>query len=152
MKGPLREAGHLFRLVGLLVAGVAIFVVVRGMVVPTGFGQYGHYRPGALQDVAARPIAYAGQADCALCHEEVANSRVGSRHEKVHCEACHGPLARHVDSPSDLKPKRPEMTALCVRCHEADAAKPKGFPQVVTKEHSGGEGCGTCHKPHHPKI
>ena len=151
MNGPLREAGHLVRLMVLLVAGMAIFFVVRGMVVPVGFGQYGHYRPGALKDVAARPISYAGSADCGLCHEDVVNSRKGSRHERIHCEACHGPLASHVEKPSEFKPKRPEVTPLCVRCHEADAAKPKGFPQVVSREHSGGEACGTCHKPHHPK-
>jgi hypothetical protein len=151
MTGPFREAGHLVRLVGLLAIGLAIFLIVRAAVVPPGFGQYGHYRPGALKEIAARPINYAGAGDCALCHEDIAKSRQGSRHERIHCEACHGPLARHVDTPSDYKPKLPEVTPLCVRCHEADAAKPKGFPQVATREHSGGEPCGTCHNPHHPK-
>jgi protein-arginine kinase activator protein McsA len=41
---------------------------------------------------------------------------------------------------------------LCVRCHEANIAKPKGFPQVVSAEHSTGVSCDTCHQPHSPAI
>jgi hypothetical protein len=41
---------------------------------------------------------------------------------------------------------------LCARCHEANSAKPKSFPQVATAEHSAGLACQTCHKPHSPKI
>ena len=148
----MRDAGHLVRLVAVLVVGLALFFVVRGMVVPAGFGKYGHYRPGALDDNRARLVAYAGQSDCEACHDEVVVSRKGSRHQKIACEACHGPLARHADKPSEFKPQLPVVTPLCQRCHEADAAKPKWFPQVVTKEHSGGEACNTCHKPHSPKV
>jgi hypothetical protein len=70
----------------------------------------------------------------------------------VACEACHGPLARHAADPLSLKPARPDPIALCGRCHEADPAKPKNFPQVATKDHSGGEACGSCHQPHRPKV
>ena len=42
--------------------------------------------------------------------------------------------------------------ALCRRCHEKDAAKPKGFPQVETVAHSQGMPCNTCHQPHSPHL
>ena len=41
---------------------------------------------------------------------------------------------------------------LCRRCHEKDAAKPAGFPQVATVEHSGGVLCNRCHQPHNPHL
>ena len=44
--------------------------VPRGpdLLVPSDFGVYGFYRAGALNDVKARPIAYAGRAACEECH------------------------------------------------------------------------------------
>ena len=54
--------------------------------------------------------------------------------------------------PSSVVPQLPDTAVLCARCHEANQAKPKSFPQVVTAEHSGGMACNTCHKPHAPKI
>ena len=65
---------------------------------------------------------------------------------------CHGALAKHADDPSTLKPQKPDPAVLCVRCHEADAAKPHSFPQVSSKEHSQGNSCGVCHDPHSPKL
>ena len=147
----LRDAGHLVRLVVVLLAGVLLFLILRNALVPPGFGQYGHYRPGALEDNRNRPVKFAGQTACAMCHDEVVQLRKTGKHAGVSCEACHGPQFQHTEDPTAHKPPRPQVAALCVRCHEADAAKPKRFPQVVSKEHSGGEPCGTCHKPHNPK-
>jgi hypothetical protein len=151
MRKSLRDVEHLIRLVAVIVAGVIVFLLIRRVMVPPGFGQYGHYRPGALEDNRNRPVKFAGHAVCEACHEEVAKVKNTGRHAKVACEACHGPQALHTEDPSANKPKRPDPAALCVRCHEADPAKPKGFPQVVSKEHSGGENCGSCHQPHKPK-
>lgn len=147
-----RDSGHLIRPALVLLAGLALFMVVRGMVVPKDFGKYGHYRPGALDAARAKPVAYAGQETCAMCHEAEAAVRKQGRHAKVACEACHGPLAAHADDPTSLKPKLPDTAVLCARCHEKDAAKPKGFPQVVTAEHSSGMPCNSCHKPHDPHL
>jgi len=44
----------------------------------------------------------------------------------------------------------PDTLVLCARCHEANLAKPKAFPQVVTKDHMGDVPCKTCHQPHNP--
>ena len=61
-------------------------------------------------------------------------------------------LAKHVEDPGSVVPAKLETTSLCPRCHTANAAKPKNFPQVVPEDHSGGVPCDTCHKPHTPVI
>ena len=147
-----RDSGHLIRPALVILAGLAAFIVLRQAVIPKAFGQYGHYRPGALELVRQRPIAYAGQQQCALCHEDQAKVRAEGKHAHVACEACHGPLAKHADDPGALIPKLPDVATLCVRCHEKNAAKPSGFPQVVSAEHSGGMVCNTCHNPHNPHL
>jgi len=146
-----RDAGHLLRPAILLVAGLALFLVVRGAVIPKSFGQYGHYRPGTLNDIRALPVRYAGQSVCVLCHDQEAATRAAGRHAHVACEACHGPLASHANDPSS-KPALPDVATLCARCHEKDSAKPKNFPQVVTADHSGGMACNQCHQPHNPHL
>jgi hypothetical protein len=148
----LRDSGHLIRPAVVLVGVLGLFLVVRSAIIPAAFGKYGHYRPGALDSIAARPISYAGQDTCVLCHEDQAKVRASGKHAHVACEACHGPLAGHALDPVNNKPKLPEVASLCVRCHEKDSAKPKEFPQVASAEHSNGMVCNDCHKPHSPKL
>ena len=145
-----RDSAHLIRPAVVLVAAMGLFVAIRAAVIPKNFGAYGHYRPGALDLVRSKAIAYAGQDTCVLCHEDQAKARASGKHAKVACEACHGPQAKHANDPSSLKPARPDVANLCRRCHEKDAAKPEKFPQVATVEHSGGALCDTCHQPHRP--
>ena len=152
MRQFLRDSGHLVRPAVVLIAALGVFLIVRAAVVPKGFGQYGHYRPGALDVARARPIAFAGQDTCVLCHDEEGKTRASGRHAHVACEACHGPLAKHADDPAANVPQLPDVANLCRRCHEKDAAKPATFPQVVTAEHSGGMKCDGCHQPHNPKL
>jgi hypothetical protein len=136
----------------VLLAALGLFMIIRGAVVPKGFGQYGHYRPGALDMIRQLPVAYAGQDTCVMCHPDEAAARAAGRHARVACEACHGPLAQHASDASAGTPKLPEVANLCRRCHEKDAAKPEKFPQVATAEHSGGVACNSCHQPHNPHL
>jgi hypothetical protein len=131
---------------------MCVFLVVRAAVMPRDFGKYGHYRAGALDLVRSHPIAYAGQDTCVMCHDDQAKARASGKHAHVACEACHGPLAKHAGDPEANVPKLPEVANLCRRCHEKDAAKPQGFPQVATAEHSGGVACNACHQPHNPHL
>jgi hypothetical protein len=147
-----RDSGHLIRPALVLLAGLGLFLVVRAAVIPKGFGRYGHFRPAALDDIRQRPISFAGQDTCLLCHEDQGKARAAGKHARVACEACHGALAQHADDPAAHTPKLPDVADLCRRCHEKDAAKPKGFPQVATAEHSGGVLCNTCHQPHNPHL
>jgi hypothetical protein len=136
----------------VLLAVLGSFLMVRSAIIPKAFGQFGHYRPGALATVRSHPVAYAGQATCVLCHDDQAKVRAAGKHAHVACEACHGPQSQHANDPSAVKPKLPEVANLCRRCHEKDPAKPAAFPQVVTAEHSGGMACNGCHQPHNPHL
>ncbi len=152
MRELIRESRHLVHAAGLFLAGVLIFLIIRAILMPAGFGSLGHYRPGALDDAAGRPLLFAGRAACEGCHSDIAEARKGSKHEGVACEACHGALAAHAADPTTGKPAKPDVATICLVCHTNNVAKPKTFPQVDPKEHSGGESCGSCHKPHHPEI
>lgn len=147
-----RDSGHLIRPALVLLAGLGIFLVIRAAVIPKDFGRYGHYRPAALDMIRQRPVSYAGQDTCVLCHDDQAKVRAAGKHSHVACEACHGPLAKHADDPGSLTPKLPDVATLCKTCHEKDPAKPRSFPQVATAEHSAGMLCNACHKPHDPHL
>ena len=148
----LKDAGHLFRMAAVFAVGIVLFLVLRSIFVPKTFGQYGHYRAAAIADVASKPVMFAGHQACESCHTDVLEVKSKGVHAHVACESCHGPLAKHADDPTALQPQKIDVAVLCVRCHEANIAKPKTFPQVVSADHSGGVVCDTCHKPHSPKI
>lgn len=147
-----KDIEHLIRLCVVMLLALLLFVVVRAAVVPKSFGQYGHYRGNAIVEIAARTPAFAGHQICEGCHTEVVDQKKLGRHANVPCEACHGAQRKHADDPASVNPQLPDTAVICARCHEANSAKPKAFPQVVTADHSGGLACNTCHKPHRPKI
>jgi uncharacterized CHY-type Zn-finger protein len=149
---PFHDSGHLFRLGSVFLAGILVFVALRGFLVPRSFGQYGHFRGNAIQEVAAKPVVYAGHQVCETCHADVLEVKAKGKHVRVACESCHGPLAAHADDPGSVQPEKLDTAVLCVRCHEANSAKPKWFPQVVSADHSSGLPCETCHQPHSPVI
>lgn len=148
----LKESGHLVRMAVVLAAGVLVFLAIRHAIVPSSFGKYGHYRAAALDEIRARPVSFGGKALCESCHDDVVKVKSAGSHAGVACEACHGPTAAHTDDPMTNHAMKPDPATLCVRCHEANPARPKSFPQVVSKEHAGGVSCADCHKPHSPKL
>ncbi|HXJ87103.1 MAG TPA: multiheme c-type cytochrome [Candidatus Binatia bacterium] len=147
-----KDVEHLIRLAAVMLLALLLFVVLRAAVVPRSFGEYGHYRGNAIAEIAARTPAFAGHEVCEGCHTDVVDQKKLGRHVNVPCEACHGAQARHAGDPATVKPQLPDTAVICARCHEANSAKPKAFPQVVSADHSGGLACNTCHKPHTPKI
>lgn len=147
-----KDAAHLFRMAAVFAAGILVFVMVRSFFVPKTFGQYGHYRAAALTDIKALPVHYAGHQACEACHSDVLDVKVKGKHAPVNCEACHGPLATHTEDPGGVTPEKLDTAKLCVKCHEANSAKPKNFPQVVSADHSAGLACNECHQPHSPVI
>ncbi|MFZ3368670.1 MAG: multiheme c-type cytochrome [Candidatus Sulfotelmatobacter sp.] len=147
-----KDIEHLIRLVAVIAIALVAFVILRAAVVPHSFGQYGHYRGAAIGEIASRPVAFAGHDTCEACHTDVVDQKKLGKHVVIACEACHGALAKHVDDPGSVQPKKLDTAIVCARCHEANSAKPKNFPQVATADHSGGIACDTCHQPHRPKI
>ena len=147
-----KDAGHLFRFAGLFVLAFVVFLVVRHYVVPKSFGEYGHYRGNSICEIGALPVKYAGHQACESCHTDVLDVKKNGKHAHVNCEACHGALVKHADDPTSVTPPKLDTAVLCVRCHAASGAKPKGFPQVAAQEHSQGLACETCHQPHNPGM
>jgi hypothetical protein len=152
MAGRPNDYSHLIRIAALFATGLLVFLAGRSYFVPGDFGVYGHYRAGALEDVKAHPISFAGQAACVECHSDVGDLRKTARHAKVSCEACHGPLAGHAAGDEPLKPTRPDGVKTCTGCHLQSRSKPSTFPQINVAEHAGDNRCVECHNPHAPKI
>lgn len=150
MRNLLRDAEHLVRLALLFAAGIALFLVLRALLVPPSFGELGHFRTGAIADNAARPPVFAGRKACAECHSEVADELHGDAHAAIGCESCHGALAVHADDPETAAPPALDARALCRLCHAALAARPASHPQVDAEAHSEGNSCTDCHSPHAP--
>ena len=162
---------HAKRIVILLVALVILGAIVRSLLVPEGFGNYGSifykfYRKGAVEEEAARMPRHMTNFSCKSCHAWEFALQAGSKHQGVSCEFCHGPWADHVDAKGKLVghyplPKDKEaLRALCLRCHNAAIqARPKDpkviktvlYPdhlkkQKVKETHS----CDQCHLVHAP--
>jgi hypothetical protein len=152
MRTVLGDAEHLFRIAGLFVVGLVLFLTVRTVLVPADFGKNGHYRAGAIDDNAARPVVYGGRAVCADCHGAVVTARAGGEHERIGCETCHGPAAAHAEDPTSGSPELPDPRVLCAGCHAVRAGRPAEFPQVDVAEHAGDASCKDCHDPHHPDF
>ena len=136
------------RVAGLFSAGLLVFLVLQAVLVPEGFGVYGHYRAGALEDNQQHEIAFAGRAACIDCHSDVPDQLSEGKHAKVACEACHGALAKHAEDPGAAEARRPDPTTLCLVCHLTNVAKPGWFPQIEPQDHAGDEACVSCHAAH----
>lgn len=147
-----REAEHLIRLGLLFLAFVVLFLVVRAALIPPGFGELGHFRPGALLDNRIRTPVFAGREACADCHDDVGSTLAAGAHAKVSCESCHGPLRGHVDDPSTAKPSALAVVQLCSLCHAANPARPKDHPQIDIEPHREGAACSDCHDAHAPAL
>lgn len=152
MGRPFEDREHLVRVALLFGGGFAAFLILRALLVPAGFGVYGHFRASALDANRQRPLVYAGRGACAECHSDAADLLRSGKHALVACEACHGALARHAEDASAQKAVRPDPRGVCLVCHEPSRAKPAGFPQIVPAEHAPQGSCADCHRPHAPTL
>lgn len=151
MKALFEDYEHLARVAALFGGAALLFLVLQQVMVPSGFGLYGHYRAGALDDNRAPGLVFAGQAACADCHADQATARNEGKHAGLACEACHGALARHATDPQNT-PERPHGRVACLTCHTKNVAKPASFPQVDPGEHAGTGLCTECHAAHKPEL
>jgi len=152
VRETLKDRAHLLRVAAVFAAGLVVFFIARGILVPEGFGQYGHYRAPALKDVRGTAPSFAGRQACADCHTDVPDVLKKGKHAGVGCEACHGPLGAHARGETDVAPVRPSPRAVCLTCHTAKEGLPSTFPRIVVKEHSEAGPCTDCHEAHAPGI
>jgi len=148
---PFRSYEHLLRLAALFALAVVVFLGLRWLLVPADYGLLGAYRAGAIDQVQARPITYAGQLACMECHTDVADTRKGNAHALVSCESCHGAHGTHASDPA-VAARRPDPRATCAVCHVPNAAKPPGFKTVVFADHAADGSCTACHPAHAPRF
>jgi ribosomal protein S27AE len=120
------------------------------MLVPADFGRHGHYRAAALDEAAALPAVYAGQAVCNDCHDDVVATKAEGYHATAACEGCHGACLSHTEYPDSITPTAPRDRGYCVLCHEYLESRPTGFPQIVSASHHPLKPCIECHDPHNP--
>jgi hypothetical protein len=157
---------HVRVVFSLLFVLVAAALVARHLAFPAGFGSFGHYRDGAVQDAmqSVTPL-HATTQICADCHEDEAAQHAKDVHSRVNCEACHGPGGRHVDEQNEVAISRPEGPKIrvpkksedCLMCHLRLAARPASYPQIDVASHYKAvfatdlsTPCKACHNPHEP--
>ena len=150
MGRPFENREHLVRVALLFAGGFAAFLLLRALLVPSGFGVYGHFRVSALDANRQRPLVYAGRSACAECHSDAAEMLRPGKHAQVSCEACHGALAGHAADAAAQKAVRPDPRAVCLVCHLESPTKPTGFPAIVPADHAPEGSCVDCHRPHAP--
>ena len=142
---------QLKRLFVLGVVVVSVFLVLKYLLTPSSFGQYGHYRGASLEEVAMHPVKYVGSNTCNECHDTIVNMKLEGLHSDIQCESCHGPGYQHNKLPKQYKLIRQDTRDFCAKCHSMNKARPeKAITQQDIKEHHTDKKCVTCHNPHQP--
>jgi len=159
----MKHSKHIWRVVIILI-GVGVFVVSgRSFMLPSSFGQAGHFRYDSISEYMAKPLRHGGDASCEKCHEKNFALHETGKHQTVRCEVCHGALSLHVvDGKKVADARVPRKYEWCAICHQAQPAKPAGFPTINIKDHlatmTGSPVtdpidpavCLGCHNPHDP--
>jgi hypothetical protein len=80
-------------------------------------------------------------AGCSLCHVDVEDEFVRTRHfkEQIGCKTCHGPSEAHLaDENNEIKPDelfaRKDVDELCQRCHECGRSNVAETPTNKAKQ------------------
>lgn len=131
---------------------IAISVSLKYFLTPESFGEYGHYRGKALEEIANQTVKFNQMDDCAMCHDSIAELKSSGLHTSLQCEVCHGPGYKHIEN-EENRMEIPEEGHFCMRCHTINAASPeKVIKQIDAITHAEGEDCITCHNPHQPWL
>lgn len=153
----LRDSGHLWLLLFVILAGGGTFFLIRARLVPATYGDTGAYRAAALLDNANRPAIWPKDQTCLECHQNVAEERHGSLHEAVRCFHCHGVGTDHIEQ-ARLATQKPGIShspavawdgdfftkldlyvtkdrKTCLSCHQDAVGVPSGFKKIQVKVH-----------------
>jgi hypothetical protein len=130
---------------------ISLFLLVRNMLVPATFGQYGHYRGASLAENADHENHFAGQKACLECHQDIEDIKLTDVHSNIRCETCHGPGQKHITSGEAADIFKPGSREFCGNCHQKNAAKRlTTIVQIDLNVHNTGKNCIECHNPHKP--
>lgn len=132
---------------GILIAGA---LTMRFYLIPEAIVSTEIHRSTTVAREVAKPVKFAGTETCIVCHDAEAAVKDKSFHRGLSCEGCHGPAVDHANDPTALKPPAPRDRRFCPVCHEYDASRPTGFPQIITTAHNPLKPCIECHDPHDP--
>jgi len=139
------------RLLILNIVLISLFLIVRSVLIPPDFGEYGHYRTSAMKEITSQQFRYAGQDVCIECHEDLVETKTRGFHKNLSCEVCHGPAVEHTEDPGSVELLAPRGRGYCPLCHEYLPSRPTGFPQIVSDSHNPMKPCIICHNPHSPE-
>lgn len=132
---------------------VVLSIALKYFLTPESFGEYGHYRGKALEEIASKDPKFMQKEDCAMCHDSIAGLKSSGVHDPLQCEVCHGPGFMHEEDDELNKMDINKSSDLCMRCHTINAAsRKKVIKQIDAVEHAEGEECITCHNPHQPWL
>jgi hypothetical protein len=139
------------RLLPLFALFIGLFLLVRYLLIPESFGEYGHYRGNSIQENAAVPMHYAGRDACMECHDDMAAELAADAHASIACESCHGPGLDHATYADSIGIAKPSGREFCGLCHSLNPARKTGVvKQVDLKDHNTDNDCIECHKAHKP--
>ncbi|MBI3939655.1 MAG: hypothetical protein HY315_02365 [Acidobacteria bacterium] len=134
-------------IVAAIIFGGTGLIVYR---LPPALKSQRFHRQTTLQAESERSVQFAGFNACGDCHDDEYQKKKTGYHKNLSCETCHGPAAGHVADPVTVKPFVSRERRGCPVCHEYDASRPTGFPQIVPTVHNPLQPCVTCHNPHDP--
>ena len=166
---------HLKRLIGVFAIFIVLFLVVRQVLIPSSFGELGHFRADAIHENTLRPLHYTVTDSCTKCHLGIRADKDHGFHKKLKCEVCHGPGLKHSlfaekfkgkELPDSLMLHKPRERKECAVCHQINAARIKilydtinntMIKQINVMEHyppdpqtKEAANCIDCHNPHQP--
>ncbi len=137
-------------LIPLFAVFILIFLIARYFLVPTSFGEQGHYRFNSIQENEDKPLYYAGKEACAECHDDKTAEMESDMHANISCETCHGPGLAHYDNPDSVRLIIPDERASCGLCHAYNPTRNHKITQVDLSDHNIDKKCIECHNPHLP--
>ncbi|MFH0864921.1 MAG: hypothetical protein V1904_01910 [Bacteroidota bacterium] len=141
---------QIIRLLIAFVIFVGLFMLARHFLVPDSFGDLGHYRSDAVDDIKQQEPKYVNSLSCIYCHKDLDSVNSAGDHAGINCQTCHGPGNKHAEDPSANILPKPSGREFCGNCHDINAARPAFIKQVDISKHNTGSKCITCHNPHSP--
>jgi hypothetical protein len=130
---------------------IGMMLVLKYLLTPVSWREYGPYRGDALKEIAGNEVKYIEMEACAMCHDSIAAIKSQGNHKSIQCEICHSPGYKHADDPENNKLEIPNGGPFCLRCHTKNPASRENIiKQIDALEHNPGEECITCHNPHKP--